>query len=134
MADIEKEPLLRNTATQINYIYSSGNYGASTSLSQEYTAPNAGQPKTQTYWYRWYILGLFSLIGALENVTWNTWGPIEASSRLAYGWTKGTVSLLADWGAITFVLCVFPSAWLLDVKGMIFLRHCATELFRNIGL
>ena len=128
MADDENAPLLRHNLNRINYINSSGNYGTSTS-SQEFSALSGGQPKTKTYWYRWYILGLFALIGALENITWNTWGPIEASSRLTYGWSKGTVSLLADWGAITFVLCVFPSAWLLDVKGMKCISHSAAGLF-----
>ena len=128
MENLEKEPLLAENSTQINYINSSGqfgastsgnygNYGASVSYSQEFTTPPGVHPKTKSYWYRWYILGLFSLVGALENIAWNTWGPIEASARYKFDWTKGTVSLLADWGAITFVLCVFPSAWLLDVKG-----------------
>ncbi len=114
----EKEPLLRQKPTSINQSFYSESLGASTnSYSENAVAPSRPQIKTDVYWYRWYILGLFSLVGALENVTWNTWGPIEDSARAVYGWSKGTVSLLADWGAITFVLCVFPSAWMLDVKG-----------------
>lgn len=134
MADDESAPLLRHNLNRINYINSSGNYGTSTS-SQEFSALSGGHPKTKTYWYRWYILGLFALIGALENITWNTWGPIEASSRLTYGWSKGTVSLLADWGAITFVLCVFPSAWLLDVKGLrVPVLLCSASIAVGCGL
>ena len=53
----------------------------------------------------------------MENIAWNTWGPIENSARAVFGWSSGTVSLLSDWGAITFVLFVFPSAWVLDVRG-----------------
>ena len=67
--------------------------------------------------YRWYVLGLFCLVAALENATWNTWGPIEASAILAYNWDKATISFLADYGAIVFVLFVFPSAWQLDTQG-----------------
>eukprot|EP00794_Sanderia_malayensis_P018065 gene18065-19874_t len=121
MDSLESESLLKRKHTSINQILDteSVDYGAASS----YTASTGRVPtdahiKTKTYWYRWYILGLFSLVGALENITWNTWGPIEASARNVYGWSKGTVSLLADWGAITFVLFVFPSAWVLDVKGL----------------
>ena len=125
MAVSEGKPLLHKKATQINYVGSSGNYGTARPFSEEYATQPSVHPQTRSYWYRWYILGLFSLIGALENVTWNTWGPIEASSSLKYEWTEGTISLLADWGAITFVLFVFPTAWLLDVKGRTFvLSQC----------
>ena len=71
-----------------------------------------------TYWYRWYILGLFSCIAMMSNISWNTWGPIETSARASFGFSKGTVSLLSDWGAITFIVAVFPSAYILDMLGL----------------
>lgn len=74
--------------------------------------------ETQTYWYRWYILALFSLLAMNSNISWNTWGPIETSARAAYGFSGGTISLLSDWGAITFILAVFPSSYMLDVLGL----------------
>ena len=74
--------------------------------------------QTKVYWYRWYILLLYSAVAALANITWNTWGPIESTSKHVYGWSTGTISLLADWGAATYLIAVFPIAWLLDVKGI----------------
>lgn len=119
MASRETEPLLRHQSTSINQLMDTNSLSnnGSSSYSNSVTITSDAHVKTKSYWYRWYILGLFSLVGALENIAWNTWGPIEASARAVYGWDKGTVSLLADWGAITFVLAVFPSAWLLDTKG-----------------
>ena len=54
----------------------------------------------------------------MANIAWNTWGPIESTARVVFGWNVGTVSLLSDWGAITFVIAVFPSSFILDVFGM----------------
>ena len=67
--------------------------------------------------YRWYILTLYSVIAAMSNISWNTWGPIETTARAVFGWDAGTISLLSDWGAITFVLFVFPSSYVLDKFG-----------------
>lgn len=53
----------------------------------------------------------------MSNIGWNTWGPIEASARASYDWDKSTISLLANWGAFTFVIAVFPSSYILDLYG-----------------
>ena len=63
-------------------------------------------------------MGLFSCIAMMSNISWNTWGPIETSARASFGFSKGTVSLLSDWGAITFIVAVFPSAYILDMLGL----------------
>lgn len=67
--------------------------------------------------YRWYILALFVCVAMMSNIGWNTWGPIEASARASYDWDKSTISLLANWGAFTFVIAVFPSSYILDLYG-----------------
>ena len=67
--------------------------------------------------FRWYILVLFSVSAAMSNVVWNTWGPIETTARVVFGWNAGAVSLLADWGTIIYIIFVFPSSYALDVFG-----------------
>ena len=115
MADRESEPLLRSQSKKQVSFTSIGDR-EKPCYSGEIKVSN-NESRTRSYWYRWYILGLFSLVASLDNIAWNTWGPIEASARYTYHWSEGTVSLLADWGAIKIVLCVFPSAWLLDLQG-----------------
>lgn len=53
----------------------------------------------------------------MSNIVWNTWGPIETTARVVFGWNAGTVSLLADWGTIIYIIFVFPSSYALDVFG-----------------
>ncbi len=35
-----------------------------------------------------------------------------------FRWGDGTIALLANWGPICYLLAVFPSSWLLDIKGL----------------
>ncbi|XP_065647705.1 solute carrier family 49 member 4 isoform X5 [Hydra vulgaris] len=74
--------------------------------------------ETGVYWYRWYILILYSCSSALSSIAWNSWGPIESTVHVVFGWNTGTISLLSDWGAIIFLLFVFPSSYILDVFGL----------------
>ena len=53
----------------------------------------------------------------MSNIVWNTWGPIETTARVVFGWNAGAVSLLADWGTIIYIIFVFPSSYALDVFG-----------------
>ena len=73
--------------------------------------------KCKVYKRRWYILAVFSVVAALNNLIWNTWGPIQGTSQVVFGWDSTTITLLADWGPISFVLAVVPMCWLMDVKG-----------------
>ena len=75
------------------------------------------QNKCKVYKRRWYILALFSVVASLNNVIWNTWGPIQGTSRVVFGWDETTITLLADWGPISYVVAVAPMSWLMDVKG-----------------
>lgn len=36
----------------------------------------------------------------------------------AFHWSDGTIALLANWGPICYLIAVFPSSWLLDIKGL----------------
>ena len=75
------------------------------------------QNKCKIYKRRWYILTIFSIVAALNNLIWNTWGPIQGTSQVVFGWDNTTITLLADWGPISFVVAVVPMCWLMDMKG-----------------
>ena len=40
-----------------------------------------------TYWYRWYICVVVSLMNLLCGVIFNTWGPVDESAEAAFGFT-----------------------------------------------
>ena len=109
-----KVPIFNQAAPDFN----GSNAGSvSSSDCNAYDQPYV-QIETEIYWYRWYILGLFSLLAMSSNLGWNTWGPIETSARATFRFSRGTISLLSDWGAITFIIAVFPSAYIIDVLGL----------------
>ena len=66
---------------------------------------------------RWYALGLLFCVALISSIASNTWAPIEHSSQAVFGWGCGDLALLSDWGVITFMIAVFPTAWMLDTKG-----------------
>ncbi|CAH3174269.1 unnamed protein product [Porites lobata] len=74
--------------------------------------------KCKVYKRRWYILIVFSIVASLNNLIWNTWGPIQGAAQVVYGWDSTTITLLADWGPISFVVAVVPMCWLMDMKGL----------------
>ena len=73
------------------------------------------------YARRWYILILYSWVGFLANLIWNTWGPIAESAEKAFGWTDGDIALLGNYGPITFLISALFLAWLMDKKGLKFM-------------
>lgn len=76
------------------------------------------QNKCKVYKRRWYILIVFSICASLNNLIWNTWGPIQGTSQVVFGWDNTTITLMADWGPISFVVAVVPMCWLMDMKGL----------------
>ncbi|XP_034278622.1 solute carrier family 49 member 4 [Pantherophis guttatus] len=71
----------------------------------------------RVYGRRWLVLLLFSLLGFLQGLVWNTWGPIQNSARQAFGFSSLDIALLVFWGPIGFVPC-FAFMWLMDKKGL----------------
>ena len=60
--EAEKDPLISPNRISVNYF-----------------GPN--RDVYRTYWSRWYILILFSLVAFSQCSAWNTWGPIADTSK-----------------------------------------------------
>lgn len=83
------------------------------------------------YKRRWYILLIFSLVAVLQGIklqmdtkksghviitsdtVWNTWGPIDHTAIIMYGWSDELVALLANYGSILYIVAFIPMVWLL---------------------
>ena len=36
--------------------------------------------------------------------------------QAAYGWSDGTVAMMANWGTIMFVIAALPLSWMIEIK------------------
>lgn len=75
------------------------------------------QPASRVYSRRWLVLGLFSLLGFMQGMVWNTWGPIQNSAKQAYGFTSIDIAMLVLCGPVGFIPW-FLFMWLMDKKGL----------------
>lgn len=66
---------------------------------------------------RWYILFVFFICSALNGMKWNTWGPIQGTSQVVFGWSDTTITLMVAWGPIVYIISFLPISWLMDTKG-----------------
>lgn len=73
---------------------------------------------SRVYWYRWYICFTFAFLGLLQGIVWNTWSPINQSSEAALGFTASDITLLANWGPISFLICMPIYSWLFERFGL----------------
>ena len=62
--------------------------------------------------------------GALLNV----WSVIAKSAEVAFQWTDGTISLMQAWIYISYLIAMYPIAWLMDKKGFMYLQSLAQLL------
>ena len=98
--------------------------GADESLLPQHIFANCSYDEAseiKVYKGRWYILFVYCINGVLQSAMWNTWGPIEATARAVYKWDSYVIDLLAAWGGITYCFTMAPFAWVMDVKGTVFL-------------
>lgn len=95
-ADMEREPLLGSIQAEqrIPPVISSG----------------------RVYRRRWLVLILFSVLGFLQGMVWNTWGPIQNSAKHAFGFTSTEIAILVIWGPVGFIPWLL-FVWLMDKKG-----------------
>ena len=66
---------------------------------------------------RWYILLIFSICSAINALKWNTWGPIQGTCQVVFGWSDITITMLVAWSPIVSIVVFLPMSWLMDVKG-----------------
>ncbi|XP_028404834.1 solute carrier family 49 member 4 homolog isoform X2 [Dendronephthya gigantea] len=95
--------------------------GADESLLPPKVFANSSYSETKqlkVYKKRWYILLVYCVNVILQNVMWNTWGPIEATARAVYKWDSYVIDLLAAWGSMMYCVTMVPFAWVMDVKGL----------------
>ncbi|KAJ0005980.1 hypothetical protein NQD34_015874 [Periophthalmus magnuspinnatus] len=71
----------------------------------------------RVYRRRWLVLALFSLLGLMQGMVWNFWGPIQNSAVHAYGFTKSDIAGLVLWGPVGYVPWLL-FVWLMDKKGL----------------
>ncbi|XP_071394941.1 solute carrier family 49 member 4 [Centroberyx affinis] len=72
---------------------------------------------SRVYGRRWLVLTLFSLLGFMQGMVWNSWGPIQNSAVHAFGFTKPDIAALVLWGPVGFVPWLL-FMWLMDKKGL----------------
>ena len=106
---MEREALLSKGSVNGNVVENGDTYNNTTD-SKDHTFTR--------YKRRWYILVLFTLIPATQNIIWSTWGPLTSSAELAFGWQNGDIAFLSNWGPITFIISAFFFSWMMDVKGL----------------
>lgn len=68
----------------------------------------------RVYKRRFYILFVFCVLACLQCAVWNTWSPMALTVEAAFGWSNGTVALMANWGAITYLIFAAPMCWLME--------------------
>jgi len=100
------QPLQTPVATQADY----GGIGNSCDLN----APS--QPVFKTYKRRWYILFMFSMLNGMQGYLNNIWPVISQSAEKAFGWRDSTITMLMNWLYITYLVAMFPCAYLINKR------------------
>lgn len=85
-------------------------------LTPSHAETNSQPVHSRVYGRRWMVLTLFSLLGFMQGMVWNFWGPIQNSALRAYGFGKPDIAVLVLWGPVGFVPWLL-FMWLMDKKG-----------------
>ncbi|XP_016375627.1 disrupted in renal carcinoma protein 2 homolog [Sinocyclocheilus rhinocerous] len=82
------------------------------------------QPATNTqpvfsrvYRRRWVVLTMFSLLGFMQGLVWNTWGPIQISAKHVFDFSSTDIAVLVMWGPVGYLPWLL-FIWLMDKKGL----------------
>lgn len=73
--------------------------------------------KYKIYWWRWFVLGVFSMVCFLQVVIWNMWGFIIQFVEVVFGWEDSQIGMLVNWGNIVYIFIVFLVCYFMDIKG-----------------
>lgn len=82
-------------------------------------ATNTQPVLSRVYGRRWFVLTMFSLLGFMQGLVWNTWGPIQNSAKHVFGFTSTDIAVLVMWGPVGFLPWLL-FMWLMDKKGELF--------------
>ncbi len=69
-------------------------------------------------WGRWWVLGTYTLFGALQSAAWALPGTLQPNYQGVYGVSQYTIQWLENEGAIGFLLAAAPTMWALDRLGL----------------
>lgn len=70
------------------------------------------------YVRRFYLLFLLSIVSMQQSCVWMTWSPVQSLVQDMYGWSSGTISLMAAWGPIVYIPVCILTTDLVDRLGM----------------
>lgn len=89
-----------------------------------------GQPVSysRVYGRRWLVLALFSLLGFMQGMVWNTWGPVQNSAMRAFGFSRSDIAVLVLWGPVGYLPWLL-FMWLMDHKGEFTHSNHGIDLF-----
>lgn len=80
-------------------------------------ATNTTQPVfSRVYGRRWVVLTMFSLLGFMQGLVWNTWGPIQISAKHVFEFSSTDIAVLVMWGPVGYMPWLL-FIWLMDKKG-----------------
>ncbi|XP_051760883.1 solute carrier family 49 member 4 [Ctenopharyngodon idella] len=81
-------------------------------------ATNTTQPVfSRVYGRRWFVLTMFSLLGFMQGMVWNTWGPIQNSAKHVFEFSSTDIAVLVLWGPVGYLPWLL-FMWLMDKKGL----------------
>jgi MFS family permease len=69
------------------------------------------------YGYRWLVLVVFMLVGAMTQLTWITFAPITSVAANYFNTSDLMIGLLSMSFMVVYVLIVIPAAWAIDTWG-----------------
>ncbi len=72
---------------------------------------------TKSPW-RYYILGTYSMLAAMQGLTWSVPGTISPTYQAVYNMDQDTVQLLLNYGPIFYIVCMIPVMYLIDRYGI----------------
>uniref|UniRef100_A0A672QNU7 Disrupted in renal carcinoma protein 2-like n=1 Tax=Sinocyclocheilus grahami TaxID=75366 RepID=A0A672QNU7_SINGR len=86
-------------------------------LVPSHPATNTQPVLSRVYGRRWFVLTMFSLLGFMQGLVWNTWGPIQISAKHVFEFSSTDIAVLVMWGPVGYLPWLL-FMWLMDKKGL----------------